>query len=238
MNNSKPVLVIRHVPHEGLGILADVLTAANVTWQTVDLFGSQQDDLDVAAYSGMIIMGGPMNVDDTEQYPQLVSEVGWIKNAIDRELPVLGVCLGAQLIAKALGAKVYPGPAKEIGWYPVDMTEAASSDPLFQTCRPRETVFQWHGDTFDLPSGATLLASSELFAHQAFRYGSRCYGFQFHWEITGEMLDDWLVQPQMCAELNGVPEIDASQIRRRAPDELPSMLGLAQRVLAPFAEWC
>jgi GMP synthase (glutamine-hydrolysing) len=238
MGNSKPVLVIRHVPHEGLGIFEDVLTAAGVGWRTLDLFGADQVEVDVDDYAGMIVMGGPMNVDETEQYPQLGSEVQWIKNAIDRELPVLGVCLGAQLIAKALGAKVYAGPSQEIGWYPLTMNKAAQSDPLFQICRPRETVFQWHADTFDLPRGATLLASSELYPNQAFRYGTRCYGLQFHWEITGKMLDDWLIQPQMCAELNATAKIDAAQIRRRAPDELPGMLGLAQRVLAPFARWC
>ena len=114
-----------------------------------------------------------MSANDVDQYPFLAAEVEWIQQAMRQQLPVLGICLGSQLLAKAMGAKVYPNKIKEIGWYPLNMLPATAEDPLFAGCEGTETVFQWHGDTFDLPPGAVLLAQSELCKHQAFRVGPR-----------------------------------------------------------------
>ncbi len=131
-----------------------------------------------------------MNVYEEEEYPFLVREDRLIKDAIKRDIPILGICLGAQLIAKAAGARVYKGEKKQIGWYPLRMTERAGEDPLFSGFPEELQVFQWHGDTFDLPEGATLLARDDLY-HQAFRYG-KAYGLQFHLEITEGMIRDWI----------------------------------------------
>ena len=118
-----------------------------------------------------------------------------LSSRLAMDLPVLGICLGSQLLAKTLGARVYPNHVKEIGWYPVELTPAAADDPLFAQSGTR-TMFQWHGDTFDLPSGAVHLARSPACENQAFRYGRRAYGLQFHIEMTAAMIDDWLSVPE------------------------------------------
>ena len=149
-------------------------------------------------YAALIFLGGPMSVND--DLPYLRREMEIIREAIGRLQPVLGICLGAQLIAKALGAKVYANAQKEIGWFDLHFTPAAAADPLFSGLKT-ETVFHWHGETFDLPSGADLLASSELCRNQAFRVNSHVYGLQFHLEVTPAMVADWSVQDENCGDV-------------------------------------
>lgn len=160
-------------------------------------FDESRFDLDGAA--GLILMGGPMSAND--DLPYIHSELKLIEQAARKGLPVLGICLGAQLIAKALGASVYPNHVKEIGWYPFEWTEAAGRDALHRGLSGSETVFQWHGETFDLPPGAELLASSAECRHQAFRIGANIYGFQYHLEVTPEMIAEWLDQDAQCGAL-------------------------------------
>ncbi len=150
----KPVLVICHVAHEGLGTIADALARNQVPYSIVDPLAGGAQAFDPRYLAGLVVMGGPMNVDEVEKYPALADEVRWIRQAVDANLPVLGVCLGAQLLAKALGSPVYANPVKEIGWYEIDFLTPALTDPLFDEVGPQTTVFQWHGDTFDLPAGA------------------------------------------------------------------------------------
>jgi GMP synthase (glutamine-hydrolysing) len=176
-----------------------------------------------------------MNVDQIDEYPFLRLEVEWIQQALAREVPVLGICLGAQLLAKAAGARVYANHAKEIGWYEIELTPEASDDSLFGGCERRQTVFQWHGDTFDLPSGAVCLARSELCERQAFRYRSKAYGLQFHVEVTAPMVEAWLSERVNRRELAGLPHIDPQAIRASIPSALPRMRSLGDRVLARFA---
>ncbi len=235
----RSVLALRHVPHEGLGAIADVLRRNELECQLLDMFQpAARPPLAPDQLAGLIVMGGPMNVDQTDQYPWLADEVVWIQRAIDAEIPVLGVCLGSQLLAKALGSRVYPNRIKEIGWYDVELTPEAADDPLFAQCGPRETVFQWHGDTFDLPDGAVLLAQSEACRQQAFRYGPSAYGLQFHIEVTPPMIYDWLGEPGNCGELAGLDYIDEEAIRRETPKRAAALAELGQRVLTPFAEMC
>ena len=142
---------------------------------------------------------------------------------------MLGVCLGAQLIAKALGASVYRNPVKEIGWFEIEVTGEGAADPLFAGVGPRETVFQWHGETFDLPPGARWLASSTACCHQAFRIGSSAYALQFHLEVTPEMIADWCSQDMNCGDMREVrAPIDNARNAAR-------LTALAQQV---FGRWC
>ena len=142
------------------------------------------------------------------------------------------------MLAKSLGAKVYPNGIKEIGWYDIELTEAAKNDRLFAPCRPREPVFQWHGDTFDLPTGAVHLAHSPVCKHQAFRYGNSAWALQFHWEVTSATIEDWLGEDENCGEVAELDYIDPAAIRRATPTALPFMQQTASPVFARFAELC
>jgi GMP synthase (glutamine-hydrolysing) len=153
-------------------------------------------------------------------------------------MPVLGICLGSQLLAKAAGARVYPNAVKEIGWYSLELTADAADDPLFARCPPNPTVFQWHGDTFELPPGATHLAQSAACRHQAFRIGQAAWGLQFHLEVTAEMIETWLTEPGNCCELAGLDYIDADRIRAETPRLMPQLAHVAQCVLRPFVNLC
>jgi GMP synthase (glutamine-hydrolysing) len=191
----KNIFIFRHVPHEGIGSIATYLESLPLTIQYCDLDSHQvpnelPHDLDF-----VIAMGGPMNVDETGRFPFLLAERRFIRKAIDAGIPTLGICLGAQMIARALGAPVYCGARKEIGWYPVELTQEGRKDALFQShASSNFVVLQWHGDTFELPDGAVRLARSELFQNQAFRYGKHVYAIQFHFEVTEEMIRDWMIK--------------------------------------------
>lgn len=198
------VLVFRHVPFEHAGLILPALEAAGVRYRYVDAFHGQADAVSVSDADGFIFMGGPMSANDKLSF--IHTELSLIRQAVEAAKPVLGICLGAQLIAKALGARVYPNPAKEIGWFPVWWTPEAASDPLLEGLQEPETVFHWHGETFDLPDGAIWLARSERCEHQAFRVGSHTYGFQFHLEVTPEMIQDWIHQD---ANSYDVKELDS-----------------------------
>jgi GMP synthase (glutamine-hydrolysing) len=185
------VLVIKHVEIEGPGLIEDCLQQENTPYQILTLESSfRPPTLDNLTH--LVILGGPMNVYEEDRYPFLRTEDFFIKEAIQRGKSILGICLGAQLIAKALGARVFKAPVKEIGWYDVSMTRIGCIDPFFSQLPPRFSVFQWHEDTFDVPHGAILIATSAHVPHQAFRYGDNAYGLQFHLEVTREMIHQWM----------------------------------------------
>ena len=140
------------------------------------------------AFDWLVIMGGPMNVYEHDRYPWLVREKQFIAEAIGRNKPVLGICLGAQLVADVLGGRVAPNPRKEIGWFCVSLTDAAGRLPLFQALPRQFFPFHWHGDTFSIPPGAVHAAQSEACANQAFQYGDRVIGLQFHLDYSGESI--------------------------------------------------
>jgi len=193
------VLAFRHVPFEGIGLIAPVLEARGIGVDYADLYLGSSVLPDPDRYDGLVFMGGPMSVNDPLAW--LRQEMRWIAQAARRGQPLLGICLGAQLIAKAMGASVYRNPVKEIGWFEIDLTEAGTRDLLFAAARPRELVFHWHGETFDLPEGAVHLASSAACRHQAFRLGENIYGLQFHLEVTPAMIADWCEQDANCGDV-------------------------------------
>jgi GMP synthase (glutamine-hydrolysing) len=191
------VAILRHVAFEGPGLLGDALVAAGWAVRHYDLSGG--DPVPGAANAdAFVLLGGPMSANDPLPYRQ--AELQLIRDANAASKPVLGICLGSQLIAMAAGARVYANPVKEIGWFAVHWTPAAASDSLFQGLRESETVFHWHGETFDLPQGAEWLAHSDACRHQAFRWGDSTYGIQFHIEVTPAMIADWLQQDANCGD--------------------------------------
>jgi GMP synthase (glutamine-hydrolysing) len=188
------LLAIQHVPWEGPHRILDACGALHV--QTVKpLAGQPLPRHDEVA--GAVVMGGPMSVDAVERFPALALERAWLEEAARRELPVLGICLGAQLLARALGAEVRPGDGPEIGFAPVEV--GAADDPVLGGLAPGADVLHWHGDVFDLPDGARSLASSAGTEHQAFRAGN-AWGVLFHPEADLALVEAWLAVPEMIDE--------------------------------------
>lgn len=193
------VLILKNTSSEGPGTIEDFLREQGMSYRIIDL--GQEAVTGSGEFDTLVMMGGPMSVKDEEMYPYIRREIELVREFIAAGKRVFGVCLGAQIMAKALGAKVYAGPEKEIGWYDIELTEDGIRDPLIKklAVHPRAgdfwrrfRVFHWHGETFDIPEGAVRLAKSELYHNQAFRYGNSAYAFQFHIEVKKEMIYEWL----------------------------------------------
>jgi GMP synthase-like glutamine amidotransferase len=228
-------LVLQHVAIEGPGTLASCLETHGWTLDTVALYEGDRLPEDSQEYQAVIVMGGPMGVYDDVAYPFLRDEHRFLTRVLGQGVPLLGICLGSQLLAKALGARVYRNPYKEIGWYTVDLTSAGATDPLFAGLPSPIPVFQWHGDAFDLPAGATPLASSPLCTHQAFRYGDRVYGLLFHLELTPDVIHRWLAAFQ--DELIRMPAtIDPARIVADIPRRYVEYQQVGSRVFANLVE--
>lgn len=177
----KTALVIRHVAFEGVAGYRDPIEAAGYEIERVPACTTDFAALDVLSPDLFVVMGGPMGVYETAEHPWLTDEIAAVRKRLSRNLPTLGVCLGSQLIASALGAKVYPGPVREIGFAPLNLTGEGVTSPLRHIAGV--DVLHWHGDTFDLPEGTELLASSAAYAHQAYRRGANLLALQFHAEM-------------------------------------------------------
>lgn len=227
------LLVVQHVPHERLGTFELAFKEAGCALTFLNTYELQASWLSPSAYDGLVVMGGPQSVYQQSKYPFLTKELALIRAAVKADRPILGVCLGAQLLAEALGGNVTPAEQKEIGWYPLMREPGADGEPLFGPFGQTETVFQWHGDTFDLPRGATQLFSAPLCDQQAFRFGATVWALQFHVEITEAMIATWIVKNKAeLARLKGV--IDPAAIRPQIPQHLPRMRGLARHVAQTF----
>jgi GMP synthase (glutamine-hydrolysing) len=233
---AKPkILVFQHVPFEPLGTLDPVLRDSGFRIRYVN-FGRDPESIpSLDGYAGLIVLGGPMNVNDVENYPNLANEVTLIKEAVERDISILGICLGAQLLAKALGGSVKKGPVREIGWYDVDVTEEGQRDPVLCTFGERSEVFQWHEDYIDLPEGVVNLASSPLCPVQAFRYGEHAYGFQFHLEVNKLIVERWLSEPVNREGLHDEHNIiDPDQIKAQMAESMGPMMALSRET---FSRW-
>lgn len=230
------LLVLQHVPHERLGTFEPAFIAAGCSLLLLESYEPRAHWPSLDDVDGIVSMGGPMSASQRAQYPFLAKEVSLLREAVNRHKPILGVCLGAQLLSDALGGRVTPSPQKEIGWYPLMRESGAEGDPLFAPFGQTETVFQWHGDTFSLPKGAARLASSPLCQEQAFRYRDNIYGLQFHLEVSEAMIRAWMRNPGNKAELatlTGV--IDPMAIRRQSPQHIARLGELSRHVAETFS---
>lgn len=225
------VLVLQHEDCEPLGTIEDALRAAGLSFRYVRGYTGEPVPGDITDAPGLVVMGGPMGAYETERYPFLVDEMRLIEQALAHNVPILGVCLGSQLLASVLGASVRPSGRQEIGWHPITRTGTAADDPLGRTLPPRFMGFHWHGDMFDVPPGAARLAFSDPTPCQAFRYGESAYGVQFHMEITEAIARDWT--RLFAGELAGAG-LNAASILDALPDHLPA---LRQTARAFFGAW-
>lgn len=208
----KNAIVIRHIAFEDLGTIESVLRQQGYA---IKYFEAGLDNIAQIAPLNpdiLIVLGGPIGVYDEQDYPFLTDEIRLLEKRLEADLPTLGICLGAQIIARALGARVYPGEKKEIGWSAIELSEAGKNSPLVHLLTDNTPVLHWHGDTFDLPTGSTLLASTNLYTNQAFSWGKSCLGLQFHPEVTALNLERWFIGH--ACEINATPNVNVAKLRQ------------------------
>ena len=226
----KTAAAIRHVHFEDLGALESALIGAGYQ---VHYYEAGIDDLlrpELAGCELLAVLGGPIGAYEEEKYPFLKDEIKVIQKRLNFGRPAIGICLGAQLFARALGSRVYAGPGKEIGWAPITLTPAGKHSPLrFLEDVP---VLHWHGDTFDLPQGAELLASTSLCRNQAFRYGKSVLAFQFHPEASTKNFERWLIGHS--AEISSTTGTSVTKLRSETARLAPESAPLGQQCLR---EW-
>ncbi len=226
------ILVVQHVPSEGLGIIGPLARKEGLDTVFLRVYGNARIPRRIDGYSALIALGGPMGVYEDDIYPFIKDEITLIRSALKERVPVLGICLGSQLLARAAGADVYKGGKKEIGWYNVDLTGDGLNDRLFLGLPEEFPVFQWHGDTFDVPEGAKRLASSKLFPNQVIRVGPSAYGIQFHLEVTEDMIRDWLSVNK--EELKPLKSIDPKKIIKESSVNIRTLHGYGRTVISRF----
>jgi GMP synthase (glutamine-hydrolysing) len=203
------VIAVRHVHFEDLGSFEDVLRERNMKITYLEAGRDRLvEPVEQRAPHLLVVLGGPVGVYESDDYPFLDEEMALIRARLSRRQPLLGICLGAQLIAAALGAKVYPAGVKEIGWRAVELSAAGIAAPLADLTTP---VLHWHGDTFDLPAGAVHLASTPDCRNQAFAVGRQVLGVQFHAEVVGRAIESWLIGH--ACEIAGAPGVTVRGIR-------------------------
>ncbi|MBL8645268.1 MAG: glutamine amidotransferase [Rhodospirillaceae bacterium] len=205
------VTAIRHVAFEDLGTLEDIFAARGWTWRYVEAGTVDWAGLNPLADDLVVVLGGPVAVYDGADYPFIARELDFLRERLAKKRPTLGLCLGAQMIAAALGARVYPGPVKEIGWSPLQIVGLGQTSPVKHLSAENSFMFHWHGDTFDLPDDAVLLASTEGCAHQAFIWNDVVLAFQCHPEVRARDLEKWFIGH--AAELNATPGVNAKLLR-------------------------
>jgi GMP synthase (glutamine-hydrolysing) len=237
MDGRKLALAIRHVHYENCGTLEDVLHERGFGVRYVEAGLEPLNDIGLSAVDILISLGGPiatpMAAHDPARHPWIKDELKLIERAITHRKPTLGICFGAQLVARALGARVYPAPSAELGWKPLLLTEEGKGTSMSQLApETAASLLHWHADSFDLPEGATLLASTPGVPHQIFQWGDRVIGFQCHPEFRATDIESWLIGHAF--ELAG-PVGAAEQVLRR--DTARFAPGLARRARGAFGDW-
>lgn len=224
MTASRHAIVVQHLAFEDLGSFAPVLREQGWTWRCLQ---AGVDDLAAARDADLlIVLGGPIGVYETDAYPFLIDEIALLRERLATQRPTLGICLGSQLMAAALDARVYPGGRKEIGWSPLQLTAAGQASCLRHLAGV--PVLHWHGDTFDLPSGSTHLARSAEYPHQAFAVGTHALALQCHPEAQLQDFERWLIGH--ACELASA-QLDVPTLRAAAQAHAPALAAAAARVL-------
>ncbi|MBO2971153.1 glutamine amidotransferase [Burkholderia pseudomallei] len=226
------VVAIRHVHFEDLGSFEQVLGERGQRVRYVDVGGSRVEVLDALEPSLLVVLGGPISAYDDGLYPTTAPLAALVGKRIEAGLPTLGVCLGSQLIARALGARVYPAAAKELGWIPLALTDAGRVSPLRHVDGAITSMMHWHGDTFDLPAGAIHLASTPACRNQAFSWGTHVLALQCHPEIRADRFEPWLIGH--AGEIAATPGTDAKRLREQTAQLGPTLECAARRM---FGEW-
>ena len=229
--------VLRHVQAQGLGLLANVLRERGIHHRYVDLPRGEPPPRDLRGVGGLIVLGGPMAAYQQDRYPFLATESGLVERALAAGRPVLGICLGAQLIASVLGARVYPGERREVGWAPITLTDDGREDPVFGQMEPTLTVFHMHGDTYELPADARNLARSALYEQQAFRYGDLVYGLQFHLEFTDTMIQRLATEAESGTYITEAG-VDPRSLLPDAANHTRRLGAVVQKVFSEFFSQC
>jgi GMP synthase (glutamine-hydrolysing) len=233
----KKILVLQHVASEPLGELDAVLRESALRIRFVNFARQPGAQVDVTRYSGLVVLGGPMNVDQAHEYRHLLHEIEVIRIALERKIPVLGICLGAQLLAAALGANVHPNAVREIGWYPLNISSKAAADPLFSHFGSDAQVFQWHAYTFTEPVGSVHMGSTTSCANQAFCYGGFAYGLQFHLEVDAALIERWLTLSEHDHELELLGgEAHAQRVRADTERHVAASRARARAVFGAFID--
>ncbi len=214
---------LKHVPFEGLGALSPALSARGMS---LDQYLVPQTGLPKDAGDLLIVMGGPMSVNDSDGW--IAEETAFIRSALLADTAVIGICLGSQFMAKALGATVRPGKALEIGMTQIRLTKDGQRDPLFGSCPETFNVFEWHGEVFDLPNDCLALAGSDMAPLQAFRYGTRAYGLLFHLELEETGINSLCRE---CAPDLTKACLTAQQVKNTALPYLPQLHRIADRLI-------
>lgn len=226
------ITCFQHIDCEGPGSLLDVLKAKEVRVEVLKPF--QGDPVPTHLGDGLIVLGGPMGVYEEPRYPWMTAELDAIRKCLESSLPVLGICLGSQMLAHAAGGRVYKGPSQEVGWFPISLTEQGHLDPLLLGLPKEFNAFHWHGDTFTLPPQASLLASSAAYPHQIFRVGTNAYGFQCHLEVTEEMVRSWMSVYAKELKPQGGP-LPPEPIETRMADNAQALAPFSGKVFSRFA---
>jgi GMP synthase (glutamine-hydrolysing) len=229
------VIIFKHVAGEVLGTLNPLLKEQrlNIRYVNFERYPSAEPSLD--KYHGLVVFGGWMGVYEADRYRHLKVEMRLIEQALKRDIPVLGICLGSQILAHVLGAHVRKHEEKEVGWNDVHLTEEGKKDPLLGHFQPVEKVFQMHGDTFDVPAGAVHLASSQVCHGQAFRYGNKAYGLQFHLEVDHAMIERFLKVPKNREEVEAFAGKQAiEKMEKETEKYLPRSVDLSRQAFLQY----
>ena len=233
------ILVFQHVASEGLGSFEEELKKAGLPWETLMISNDTvlPSGVKLEEYGGLIILGGPMGVYEEAKYPWILKEIMLIQEALRQKKPILGICLGAQLLSKAAGGRVVKGPVPEIGWHPIRLDDwFYKRNPLFfQIDHTKEhMVFQWHGDCFDIPTQGYRLAWNEAYPHQAFCFNGNAVGLQFHPEMTEAMIADWVASPKAAMQIAAAGQ-DSTKILADISKYLPALKDMSHKIFYGFA---
>lgn len=231
------LVVFQHVAAEPLGTLDRLIRCRGHRIKFVNFERHPDAQPCIDRYRGLIVLGGPMNVEDSAHRAHLLTEMRAIESALKQDKPVLGICLGAQLLAHVLGAPIRRQGEAEIGWYEVATTTAGQADPVLAGLGAQAELFQWHNYTFEIPRSAQHLAHSAICANQAFRHGRAAYGFQFHLEASQSLIERWLATPAYQQELRDAGSAhDADAIRLHTRTRIAAMEQLAEQVFGEFLD--